>query len=393
MRIPTYSCELPNGEKVRFSLKKRAGSPYYFVCFRDGDGRRREMTTSRKAKHSAEEAAAPIIRDVYTPRTAGMSWDDALPLMKEHMRAKNLRPGSIAQYEWAIGSLRKVFPDAEGPAAITPTMAQEYMVKRSKATRFDKPVSPRTVEGNIGNLSIVFGHWFRDTLKIIKIDPFADVETPKYDKKPPRIISADESKAFFDWLKATWNWRLPLLFLEVQAAIGCRNGELANAVTAGLKDGRIRFVSETTKGRKERACRLPPALFAELQAVAGPTYVFERFADELRKVHQKKGWSNHAKAVKGFKPHRLVDWLQDQARAYFDETDAARFKLHNFRGTAMSKARMARVADSDAAIAFGCNPTTMRQHYHALDEVEIADDVFSRMQDGQGNGQGNGKLL
>ena len=47
----------------------------------------------------------------------------------------------------------------------------------------------------------------------------------------------------------------------------------------------------------------------------------------------------------------------------------------------MSKARMARIADSDAAIAFGCNPTTMRQHYHALDEVEIADDVFSRMQE------------
>jgi hypothetical protein len=82
-----------------------------------------------------------------------------------------------------------------------------------------------------------------------------------------------------------------------------------------------------------------------------------------------------------FAPHRLAHWLQGQAREYFDESKAIRFKLHNFRGTAMSKARMARIADSDAAIAFGCNPTTMRQYYHALDEVGTADDVFSRMQE------------
>jgi integrase len=339
------------------------------------------MTTSEKAKHAAEEAAVPIIRDVYTPRTAGMSWDDALPLLREHMKAKNLRPGSIAQYELVVSVLRNVFPDAAGPADITPAMAQEFVVKRMKAKRGEKRLSPRTVEGNIGNLSIVFGHWFRDTLKIIKIDPFSEVEPPKYDKKPPRVISAEESKAFFDWLKATWGWRLPLLFPDVKAAIGCRIGELASAITAGLKDGRIRFVSETTKGRKERACRLSPALFAELQTVAGPTYVFERFADELREAHLKKGYANHAKCVRGFMPGRLVDWLQDQARAYFNDSEAVPFKLHDFRGTAMSKARMAGVADSDAAIAFGCNPTTMPQHYQALDEVEIADDVFSRMQE------------
>ena len=55
------------------------------------------------------------------------------------------------------------------------------------------------------------------------------------------------------------------------------------------------------------------------------------------------------------------------------------FKLHNFRGTAMSKARMAGVAESDAAVAFGCNPSTMREHYLALDEAAIADKVFSAM--------------
>jgi hypothetical protein len=78
----------------------------------------------------------------------------------------------------------------------------------------------------------------------------------------------------------------------------------------------------------------------------------------------------------------MVNWLHDQALTYFEASKAEKFKLHNFRVTAMSKARMARIADSDAAVAFGCNPQTMRDHYHALDEVEIADDVFSRMQGG-----------
>jgi hypothetical protein len=46
----------------------------------------------------------------------------------------------------------------------------------------------------------------------------------------------------------------------------------------------------------------------------------------------------------------------------------------------MSKAKMAGVSYEDAAIAFGCNPDTMRQHYIALNEVEISDRVMEKVQ-------------
>jgi hypothetical protein len=46
----------------------------------------------------------------------------------------------------------------------------------------------------------------------------------------------------------------------------------------------------------------------------------------------------------------------------------------------MSRARMAGVTESDAAIAFGCAPQTMRSFYLNLDEEKIADDVFTRLQ-------------
>ena len=46
----------------------------------------------------------------------------------------------------------------------------------------------------------------------------------------------------------------------------------------------------------------------------------------------------------------------------------------------MSKAKMAGVSFEEAAIAFGCHPETMRQHYLALDEVAITDRVMAEVQ-------------
>jgi len=381
LKIPPHSCELPDGQRIRFSLKKRSNSPFYFAVFRDADGRARELTTGEKAKHAAEDAAKPLLIDALTPHGANVTWDDAMALLKEHAQGKNLRPASIDQYRWVVAAFRKLFPGTKGPADVTPAMAQTFVVKRMKAiSPSKKTVAPSTVAGNLQKLSNTFGCWFRDTLKIIKANPFESVKPPKFDRKPPRLVGAEEHAALLAWLEAQWGWRLPLLLLETWQQIGCRITELASAGTAGLKDGRITFASETTKGRKQRACRLPAALFTELQAAAGPTYVFERFAAELREIHLRRGYRNHAHSVNDFNPKRLVNWLQDETRRYFDTTQAPRYKLHNLRGTAMSKARMAGVAESDAAIAFGCNPDTMRGHYLALDEAKIADDVFARMQ-------------
>lgn len=384
-RIPSYACDLPDGRRIRFSLKKRPSSDCYFVCFRDANNRRRELTTGERAKHAAEDVAPEKIREDYSAKKQDrLSWDDAVDMMLRYMQAENLRPGTIQQYRLAVNTLRKVFPKTHGPAEITPAMAEQFKVVRmegkplaTNGNRKTSKVEPVTVEGNINNLSIVFGHWFRDTLKIVDRNPFADVTPPKYDKVPPRIVQPDEKKGLTEWLENRWHWRLPLLFLEVKAAIGCRISELAHARTEGLQDGRITFASETTKGRRQRACRLPAGLYAELREIAGQQYVFERFSDELRAIHQKRGMQHHARAVHDFAPPRLVNWLQDQSKLYFKETKAKRFKLHNFRGTAMSKARMAGVAESDAAVAFGCNPATMREHYLALDEAAIADKVFS----------------
>ena len=264
------------------------------------------------------------------------------------------------------------------------------MAEQFKVERLEQGRKPRTVENDIGNLNIVYGHWLRHTLKVIDTNPFADVEPPRYDKATPRYIEGKEQEALFKWITNRWGWRLPILFLETKAAIGCRIGELSAALTCNLKNGRLYFTADTTKGRESRACLLPADLYQELQAQAGPTYVFERFSEELKAIYRAKGNRYAANAVKDFAPKRLKRWIQDAAKAYFDTTKAPHFKLHNFRGTAMSKARLAGVSYDDAAVAFDCDPRVMQQHYAAFDKASVADRVFGQIQNGSNRGGADG---
>jgi len=369
-------CELPDGRRIRFSLLKRDDRPRYFVCFRGPDGKRREISALERSRKRAQDAAVGIIRKEYAPpkKSDSLAWDDAMQLAVRYMTANNLRATTIQQYEIAVRNFRKVFPESNGPDDVTPAMAEQFKLKR-----LEDKLSPRTVENDIGNLSIVFAKWFKGKLRLVESNPFEDVDPPRYDKATPRYIAQDEQQALFSWLTERWKWRLPVLFLEVKATIGCRIGELSAALTANLRDGRLLFPADATKGREERACLLPANLFDELRAIAGPTYVFERFSEELRAIYRAKGNRYAANAIKDFTPARVKRWIQDEAKTYFEKTKAARFKLHNFRGTAMSKARLAGVPEDDAAVAFDCTPETMRQHYLAFDKTKVADRVFERM--------------
>ena len=82
---------------------------------------------------------------------------------------------------------------------------------------------------------------------------------------------------------------------------------------------------------------------------------------------------------KEFTPARLKRWIQDEVKLYFTLTGKDRFKLHSLRATAMTRAREAGIPVDDAAVAFGCNPATMKQYYLAPDEEAIADSVFDRL--------------
>jgi hypothetical protein len=132
-------------------------------------------------------------------------------------------------------------------------------------------------------------------------------------------------------------------------------------------------------------------VFTELNKIAGPHFVFETYSSGLRQIYLKRSQKNYAKSVRNFAPGRLKNWIERQAARYFKRhPKAIKFKLHNFRGTAMSKARMADINVDDGAIAFGCHPETMRKHYLALEEKAISDRVMDSIQNLSEDGEESG---
>lgn len=383
-------CTLDDGRRIKFSLKCRNRDPYFLVQFRGPDRKLKERSTKEQKKNRAIDSAHRIIREEYDPNLAldDPDWKEAEETLVELLEAKKLREATIIDYVSTLHTLRDMFPRIHGPGHISSRMAERY-----KKNRLDTGYSPWTVKGNLNTLSIIYRKWFVKAGKVVNDNPFEDIEPPKTDKLSPRIILPEEAQAYFDWLLRRWDdWRFPILFLEVKGLIGCRITELASARTDGLKDGRIRFNADTTKGRKQRSVKLPTHIFEELQKLAGREYLFEKFAEQLRQVHINQGNSHHSASVGTFKPEQLVKWMQKEKKRYFDDNpDAKPFKLHNFRGTAMSKARMAGVSFDDAAVAFGCHPETMRQHYTSLDEETITDKVMDAM-NGEESREKNGEI-
>jgi hypothetical protein len=363
------SCELSDGIRIRYSLKRRGRDPFFLVCFRGLDRKRKERSTRELNQKRAHDAALAIIKRTYSQPSKRPSWEDSRKLVKERMVGHNLRAGSIAAYLSAMNLLHGVFPETHGPCDVTPEMIDRFKAVRAKA------VSPRTIRGNLQHLQAVYAVWLKNG------NPLANVNMPEEDVKDPILVPRAAFQLFLDWLTKRWEcWRLPILFLEVQRTIGCRISELAFLTTDRLRDGRAYFTSETTKGRRDRTCKLPAALFQELQAVAGPSYVFERFAEELRAIHARRGEKEHVSRIREFTPPRLRLWIEENHRLYFEQTKVEHWKLHTAtRGAAMSKARMNRVLESDAAVYFGCHPITMHKYYLALDKERLADDVADKL--------------
>ncbi len=114
--------------------------------------------------------ACQIIREEYNPKAKFPSiiWDEAVDKVMAAMKAQNLRERSIEEYLAVLRTLRKVYPASRGPTDITEALAKQF-----KLTRQQESLSPRTVAGNIGNLSILWGKWFRNELGILDHNPLA----------------------------------------------------------------------------------------------------------------------------------------------------------------------------------------------------------------------------
>lgn len=402
-RRSPHICILADGRRVPFSIKARPDDPYYFACFRSPAGCRLERSTKEASQKRAVEAAPALIRAEYEPKAVPdlTPWEEVLPVLAARMTANNNRPRTVADYLNTLQMLRQVFPASVGPSDITPALAKQFKAtyqgrqySRGKARppkvwkgrgRKPKPAKEpasysrkaRTVASRLNKLRVIWSKWLIDELGVVRQNPWEDVAPPKVDKVSPRYLAAEEVRMFFDWLADRWQgWRLPILFFTVKGFLGNRIGELTGLRSEQLRDGRVVFAADATKGRKERKSVLPPEVFAELQGQAGLSWVWEHFPNQLRE----RLASLHKPATKlktEFSANRLKWWLQGELADYnAAHPERRRIKAHDFRRRAMTEAWKLGIPLEKAAIAFGCNPNTMRAHYIALDETEVADEVL-----------------
>ena len=154
------------------------------------------------------------------------------------------------------------------------------------------------------------------------------------DKKDPRVLTDAEEVKFLKWLAAKYaGWRLPVLWFQVKGFVGSRSFDITALRTEQLQDGCIFFPAETTKGREDRPAPLPPALYQELLAQAGPDYVFETFHKGLRECYKQNGLRCGNYSCKSLQPPPH-DPLAAKRRRRLPETSS--------RGAILQAAQLAR---------------------------------------------------
>jgi hypothetical protein len=205
MKGKTEVCVLSDDRRVKYRIDRREISPYYYVYFKGPDGRVREVSTKETNRKRAENATAAVIVREYQPKVhyQDVTWDEAVAMVVEQMRGRNLRPNTIETYKNAIRTFRDAFPGTTGPGVVTQEMAKQYKLKRLKGCM------PETVKGDLNELKTVFGKWLVEECGILAANPFEGVDPPKVDKRDPRIIAPQERDELVAWLAARWdNWRL-----------------------------------------------------------------------------------------------------------------------------------------------------------------------------------------
>jgi integrase len=390
-RQAAYSVLLDDGREVGFGLVQRGDASEYSVQFRDlPNDQYLFRSTRERSRPRALKAAEELIRDHFRPaptRSGSISWGELREELKALLEADGARASTISDY---IDTLNQVENIGVLPMAIDGPLAQrwcnEYATR--KYTRKQKPGakaykrSPRTLHARVRKLKAMWSKYLVKRMKLVKVNPWEEVDLPKLDAVAIRTLSSDQVDCFFTWLDKRWGeWRLPRLFFETKAVTGCRLGDLCQLKTADLQSGKIIFKPESTKARRQRVAVLPSDLFAELKRLAGPVSVWESYATEIRNHLTARGLpTNRVKA--DFDPVRLSWWAKDEIATFNREhPELPNIRSHDFRKRAITEAHRAGLDVDTAAAAVGMSVTTARSYYLAMDQEASSELLTKKLAD------------
>lgn len=160
----------------------------------------------------------------------------------EHLQSRRRAHATIVAYSKDIEQLVSFLSDA-GKKDIA-SVSQEELEAFLKKLAADN-YTPKSISRKINSMKTFYR--FLKTTGVISADPALNIEHPKYDIKPPRILSKLEYRALRDACKGDIRtYAVVELFLQT----GIRIGELANLMLNDVKDTELHIASQ--EGHLER---------------------------------------------------------------------------------------------------------------------------------------------
>ncbi len=167
----------------------------------------------------------------------------------EHLQSRRRAHATIVAYSKDIEQLVSFLSDTgkKDVAAISREELEAFL-KKLAADNY----TPKSISRKINSMKTFYR--FLKTTGVVAVDPAGDIEHPKYEVKPPRILSKLEYRALRDSCRGdVRTYAIVELFLQT----GIRIGELANLMLQDVKDVDLHIAPE--EGHEERTVPLNKA--------------------------------------------------------------------------------------------------------------------------------------
>lgn len=174
----------------------------------------------------------------------------------DYLTSRRRAHATIVAYSKDIEQLVSFLTNAGKKDVATVTQEElEAFLKKLAADSY----TPKSISRKINSMKTFYR--FLKSTGIVSIDPAGDIEHPKYEIKPPRILSKLEYRALRDACRGDLRTSAIVeLFLQT----GLRIGELANLTLTDVKDSELNIAAQ--EGHDERTVPLNRAAKDALDA-------------------------------------------------------------------------------------------------------------------------------
>lgn len=356
---------------IPFGLIERNGTHY--ATFTGPTGKYERKSTGQGRQDLADGVARKLVGEAYAPsgHAEGQTWEVIDANLDETLRGK--AEDTVRNYRQALNLLRALV-ETNGPDDITFAKCEKfksaYFATTYRRAKGEGATEYRRTSATFDNtLRHLRSLWSRH-LNRRNANPWMNLQMIGGAKRKP---TPDEPnvKAFVKWIQEERypGWKLPSLFVRTKAFLACRLWDICSARSEDLKDGSL-TLHERKQGESHTVeiAKDDPALYAELQAIAGPVYLWENYTEELR-AHLKARNQRSRVVGKVFRPESLYEAMMKLFARWNKEHPDAKLRSHDLRRRGITIGlKSGETAEAMAARA-GMTTQTMFKHYADLKKV------------------------